>query len=164
MTSEQPTNPMAQALRFWTESWQNAAGQFANLPFPFPFPAPGAAAAADGEDLEQQARRTFDEWLAGWSTFLEETLQSSEAVAAGGRTLDAQLNIEKPLRERTAARMQYWLEFMNMPSRRDLIRALSQLNDANARLDLLQLQVEQLLDQVAGLTALLRDRQGESHT
>ncbi len=158
MTTEQPPQPAtlwAQAFRTWAESWQAAAGQAASA-FPLPVPLPFTPPAADGADAAKLANRAFDEWLSGWGAFFEETLHSPEVIAAGGRTLDAQLNIEKPLREQTAARMQFWLEFMNMPSRRDLIRALAQLNDANSRLDVLHEQVEQLSDQVAELTALLR--------
>ena len=62
--------------------------------------------------------------------------------------LDSVLNVEKPLRDQTATLMQFWLEFINMPSRQDVVRLATQLNDANARLDDLQELVESLQDQL----------------
>lgn len=133
-----PAEIWARALQTWTEAWTALAGS--------------AAGGAPAADPFQIWRRSMDQWMEGWAAFFDQTLTTPEAAAAGGRTLDAMLNVEKPLRERTAATMQYWLEIMNMPTRRDLVRVLAQLNDANARLDDLQVQIETLSDQIAALT------------
>jgi hypothetical protein len=133
-----PAQLWAQAFQTWASAWSALAGQ----------PAQGGGAPADPIQLWNQA---LDRWIEGWSAFFEETLHTPEAAAAGGRLLDALLNVEKPLRERTAATMQYWLEFLNMPTRQDLIRVLSQLNEVNARLDELLERVEELSDRLAML-------------
>lgn len=133
-----PAAIWARAVTTWTEGWAALAGRPLN---------PDAAPA----DPFPLWNRAVDQWLEGWSAWFEQTLQTPEAAAASGRLLDTILNVEKPLRERTASTMQYWLEFWNMPSRKDLIRALTGLNDANARLDELQDRVEDLADQVASL-------------
>lgn len=143
MTTNNPPNPFdlwAKAARTWTESWAGLAGAA---------PQPGAAPA----DPFQAWQRGVDQWLAALSSTLEQTFSTPEAAAASGRLLDAWLNIEKPARERTAQAMQAWLEFYNMPTRHDVIRLAGQLNDANARLDELQEQIEALSDQIAALTA-----------
>jgi hypothetical protein len=130
-----------QAFQTWIEGWTAVTGGTR----------PGAeGASADPFPLW---RRAVDQWLGGWTAYLEGTLQTPAAAAAGGRVLDAMLNVEKPLRERTAAAMEYWLEFFNLPSRGDLIRVAAQINDANARLDELQDQVETLTDRVAAPAA-----------
>ncbi|MER3420840.1 MAG: hypothetical protein C4290_10095 [Chloroflexota bacterium] len=133
-----PAQLWAQAFQTWAGAWSALAGQSAQ----------GEGAPADPIQLWNQA---LDRWIEGWSAFFEETLHTPEAAAASGRMLDALLNLEKPLRERTAATMQYWLEFLNMPSRQDLIRVLSQLNEVNARLDELLDRVEDLSDRLAAL-------------
>jgi len=146
MTTSSPLTPATmwtQALQTWSEGWAALAGQSR---------ADGGAPA----DPFQLWRRSFDQWLGGWSAFLEGTLQTPQAAAASGRMLDTILNVEKPLREQTAAAMEYWLEFFNLPSRNDMIRVASQLNDANARLDELQDQVETLSDQVTALQRAAR--------
>lgn len=134
-----PAQLWAQAFQTWASAWSALAGQ----------PTAGESTPADPVQLWNQA---LDRWIEGWSAFFEETLHTPEAAAAGGRMLDALLNLEKPLRERTAATMQYWLEFLNMPTRQDLIRVLAQLNDVNARLDELLERVEELSDRVAALS------------
>ncbi len=133
-----PAQLWAQAFQTWASAWSALAGQ----------PTSGEGPPADPIQLWNQA---LDRWIEGWSAFFEETLHTPEAAAAGGRMLDALLNVEKPLRERTAATMQYWLEFLNMPTRQDLIRVLSQLNEVNARLDELLERVEGLSDRLAAL-------------
>ncbi|MBI2760329.1 MAG: hypothetical protein HYX51_02745 [Chloroflexi bacterium] len=132
-----PTEIWARAFQTWTEAWSSFAGA-----------ATGTAAPAAGDPL-QIWRKSMDQWMEGWTAFFEQTLTTPETAAAGGRALDAMLNVEKPLRERTAAQMQYWLEIMNMPSRRDLVRVLTQLNETNTRLDELQVQIEELGDRIA---------------
>jgi hypothetical protein len=97
-------------------------------------------------------RRTVDQWLEGWSLFLDQTLSTPEAAAASGRLLDARLNLEKPLREQTMQLMADWLEFVNMASYQEQVRAAKQLNDVNLRLDELRELVEGLTDQLAALT------------
>jgi hypothetical protein len=115
----------------------------------------GVSANKEGQPAEliQLWRRSFDQWLEGWSALFEQTLTTPETAAAGGRALDSILNVEKPLRENTAEQMDKWLEFFNMPSRRDVLRLAAQVNDANARLDDLQVLIEDLSDQIAELTA-----------
>jgi hypothetical protein len=98
-------------------------------------------------------RRAVDQWLEGWTLFFDQTLSTPEAAAMGGRLLDARLNLEKPLREMTTQAMADWLEFVNMASFQEQIRAAKQLNDVNLRLDELRELVEALTDQVAVLTA-----------
>lgn len=134
-----PAEMWAQSFRTWMEGWSVAMTG-------------GAAGGAGQADPIALWRRSVDQWLGAWGTFFEQTLYTPEAAQAGGRALDNMLNIEKPLRERTAAAMQFWLEFINMPSRSDLIRVAVALNDANDRLDELQEQVETLNDQVADLS------------
>ena len=145
-TAPSPAQLWTQALQTWTEAWT------AVIPAAKP-QTNGGAAPADPFALW---RKASDQWLAGWSALLEGTLQTPEAATASGRLLDTMLNIEKPLRERTAAVMEYWLEFFNLPSRGDLIRVATQLNDANARLDELQVHVETLSDEVAELKTALK--------
>jgi hypothetical protein len=133
-------------MQTWTDAWTATAPAGKAQ-------ANGAAAPADPFALW---RRASDQWLAGWTAFLEGTFQTPEAAAASGRLLDNMLNIEKPLRERTAATMEFWLEFFNLPSRGDLIRVATQVNDANARLDELQEQVENLSDEVTEIKTALK--------
>ena len=128
----------AQSFQTWTEAW--------------------AALAAPNRGDDQPAadpfglwRQSFDQWLAGWTAQTEQTLQTPEAAVAGGRLLDQILNIERPLRERATTTMQFWLEFCNMPTRADLLRLATNINDANARLDELQVQVEAIADQITEL-------------
>jgi hypothetical protein len=130
-TTPLPAELWAQAFQTWIDGWRALA-------------VPSAAA-----DPFQLWRRSYDQWLAAWSVVLEGMLQTPEAAAASGRMLDAILNIEKPVRERTASTMQYWLDFFNLPSNNGLQRLAVQVNDANARLDDLQEQLEDLADQVA---------------
>lgn len=135
-TSTEPGALWARAITTWMEGWSAAAGL-----------SPAANSATT--DSVRLWQRSVDEWLGAWAVFLEDLFQTPETVAASGRFLDATLNIEKPLRERTAAAMQFWLEFLNMPTRNDLIRLARQVNDANARLDDLQEQIETLQDKLA---------------
>jgi|DewCreStandDraft_5_1066085.scaffolds.fasta_scaffold00328_61 hypothetical protein len=141
-----PAQLWAQAFQTWASAWSALAGQPTSA---------GEGAPTDPIQLWNQA---LDRWIEGWSAFFEDMLHTPEAAAAGGRMLDALLNVEKPLRERTAATMQYWLEFLNMPTRQDLIRVLSQLNDVNARLDELLERVEELSDRVTALSQRRPDR------
>ena len=127
-----PETLWSQAFQTWCDGWRAAAG-----------------AGEAGADPFQLWRRASDQWLAGWSAFLEGILQTPEAAVASGKLLDTILNVEKPLRERTASSMQYWLDFFNLPSKNGLVRVAAQLNDANARLDDLQEQFETLADEVA---------------
>lgn len=145
-TAPSPAQLWTQAMQTWTEAWTAAA------------PAGKAAVNGNAAPADPFAlwRRASDQWLAGWTALLEGTFQTPEAAAASGRLLDNLLNIEKPLRERTAAAMEFWLEFFNLPSRGDLIRVATQLNDANARLDELQEQVENLSDEVTELKTTLK--------
>ena len=131
----QPSELWTQAFKTWTDAWMAFTGQ---------------TRADDGTRRDPFAlwQRSFDEWLSGWSALLEQTLSRPETAAASGRMLDQILNVERPVRERTASTMQYWLEFVNMPSRNDLLRLATNLNDANARLDSLQQQLEDPQDQV----------------
>jgi hypothetical protein len=145
-TALSPAQLWTQAMQTWTEAWTAATPATRTQ-------ANGAATPADPFALW---RRASDQWLAGWTALLEGTFQTPEAAAASGRLLDTMLNIEKPLRERTAATMEFWLEFFNLPSRGDLIRVATQLNDANARLDELHDQVEDLSDQMAEMKAALK--------
>jgi hypothetical protein len=143
MTTETPPRPSdvwARAVRTWLDGWAALFGQ-------------GRRGDGTPADPFQLWQRAYDQWLEGWSVFFDQTLSTPEAAAASGRLLDAWLNIEKPLRERTAARMQYWLEFWNLPSRHDTIRLAAQLNDANLRLDELQVMVETLQDELRALAA-----------
>lgn len=139
-------NPMeawARAFRSWSESMGAALPALPGVPA-------ADGAAADPFTLWQ---KTYDQWVSGLTEAMEQNLSKPETAAAGGQMLDAMLNVEKPLREQTAATMQLWLEFMNMPSRRDLLRALVALNDANQRIDELQTQVEDLHDKIDQLLA-----------
>lgn len=135
-----PIEAWSRAFRSWSESMGAA------------LPAMPAAngAAADPFTLWQ---KTYDQWVSGMTEAMEKNLGTPETAAAGGQMLDAMLNVEKPLREQTAATMQVWLEFMNMPSRRDLLRALIALNEANQRIDELQVQIEDLHDKIDRLLA-----------
>ena len=137
-STPQPAALWAQAFKSWTDAWSALAGG-----------APGAAPA----DPFQLWRRSADQWLEAWTALMEQTFQNPQTVALSGRTLDSLLNVEKPLRERTTNAMAYWLEFWNMPSRTDLLRLAAQVNDANARLDELQVQLEDLSDRVEALNA-----------
>ncbi|MGI8552018.1 MAG: hypothetical protein ACR2PL_14715 [Dehalococcoidia bacterium] len=137
-TTPGPSDLWAQALTTWTQGWQAAVGYRTN-------------AGAPSSDPFQLWRRSMDQWLSGWTAFLEGILQTPEAITLSGRMLDSILNVEKPLRERTTSRMQYWLEFLNLPSNNGLLRIAVQLNDANARLDELQEQVETLTDKLEDL-------------
>ena len=142
----QPSELWTQAFKTWTDAWMALAGQ---------------TRTDDGTRADPFAlwQRSFDQWLSGWSALLDQTLSTPEAAAAGGRMLDQILNVERPVRERTASTMQYVLEFLNMPSRNDLLRLATNLNDTNARLDSLQQQLEDLQDQVreqSGPTAVSR--------
>lgn len=142
MAADRPSTPTAlwaQAYRTWTDAWLATAGRAV----------PAAGPTTDPNDLW---KRFFNQWLDGWNVLLEQTLTSPETVALGGKMLDASLNIEKPVRERTAAFMEYWLDFYNLPSRTDLVNLARQVNEANARLDQLQVEVENLSDQVTALT------------
>ena len=139
MTTDAAPEPgalWARSLQTWFEGW----GAFFGI-------APGG----DGPppDPFRLWRRSLDQWIEGWALFFEDTLSRPEAAAASGRFLDMWLNFERPMREQTATTMQYWLEFLNMPTRREQIRTAKQLNDVNARLDELQEQMEELTDQLA---------------
>jgi hypothetical protein len=139
MAEQQTTNqlpPWLQGLHSWAQLWSNA------------FPQPAGGGADLPLDPVQFMRSSADQLLAAWTSYLESTLQTPEAAAASGRYLDALLNVEKPLRENTAASMQFWLDFFNMPSRNDLIRIAAQINDVNARLDQLTELVEGLQDRL----------------
>src|SRR3712207_8676605 len=118
----QPSDLWTQAFKTWTDAWTALAGQ---------------PRSDDGTRTDPFAlwQRSFDQWLSGWSALFEQTLSTPETAAAGGRMLDQILNIERPVRERTASTMQYWLQFLNMPSRNDLLRLSANLNDPNSRLD-----------------------------
>src|SRR5438067_1049231 len=96
-TSPNPAAIWAQSMQTWADAW----GAF------FTGALPGGAAQGDPFQMWQ---KSLDQWVAGWSAFFDQTLTTPETAAAGGRTLDQMLNIEKPLRERTAATMQLWLE------------------------------------------------------
>jgi hypothetical protein len=115
----------------------------------------GGAGAAEAPAPSPVAlwRRAVDQWLEGWSLFFDQTLSTPEAAAAGGRLLDARLNLEKPLREWMTQQMADWLEFVNMASYQEQVRTAKQLNEVNLRLDELRELVEALADQVAALTA-----------
>ena len=130
----------------WTDAWRGALG-------------PGRSADVAPPDPFTLWQKSVDQWLATMTTQLEQTLQNPDTAGAGGRFLDSLLNVEKPVRERTAATMQLWLEFLNLPTRRDLIRVATQLNDANARLDELQELVETILDRLDELAPERRRRQ-----
>lgn len=134
-TTPQPAELFTRAITTWAEGWAALSGA-------------SRTAGQQPPDPFQLWRRSLDQWLEGWTAYLEGLLQRPEAISASGRMLDSILNVEKPLRERTAAAMQFWLEFINMPSRKDLIRLAGNLNDANARLDELQDQIEALTDQI----------------
>ena len=138
--SNEPAELWARSFRTWTEAWFALAGQ--------PM---GTDAAA--QDPIQLWRRSFDQWLEGWSALFEDTLSTPEVAASSGRLLDALLNIEKPLRQQTATNMQVWLEFFNLPSRNELLRVATQLNDTNVRLDELQQQMEDVTDRLDSVTA-----------
>ena len=138
--SNEPAEFWARSFRTWMEGWIALAGQTV----------PGDAAA---QDPIQLWRRSFDQWLEGWSVYFEETLSTPEAATASGRVLNAMLNIEKPLRQQTATNMQVLLEFFNLPSRSELLRVATQLNDTSLRLDELQQQIEDLTDRLDSLTA-----------
>ena len=131
-----PADLWTQAWQTWMDGWAALAGQ----------PATADAPPADPFQLWQ---RSFDQWLEGWSAFFEQTLSRPETAEASGRLLDAVLNIQKPLREQTATTMQYWLEFWNLPTRREQIRTAKQLNDVTDRLDEVQEQLWDLADQLA---------------
>ena len=134
-----PADLWMQAGQTWMDGWAALAGQ----------PATGDGAPADPFRLWQ---RSFDQWLEGWSALFEQTLSRPETAEASGRLLDALLNIQKPLREQTATTMQYWLEFWNMPTRREQIRTAKQLNDVTDRLDEVQEQLWDLADRLADRT------------
>lgn len=138
MAEQQTANelpPWLQGMRSWAQIWANAFPQ-----------QPGGSGVPF--DPVQFMRTSADQLLAAWTSYLENTLQTPEAAAASGRYLYALLNVEKPLRENTSASMQFWLDFFNMPSRNDLIRVATQINEVNARLDLLSEMVEQLQDRL----------------
>jgi hypothetical protein len=143
MTNQTSPDPAA----LWARSVQTAMEAWAALT------GTGTSGGDQPADPFQLWRRAFDQWLDGWSAFYERTLTTPETAAMAGRTLDTMLNIEKPLRENTAELMQDWLEFFNLPSRRDWLRLAAQLNDANARLDDLQELIENLTDRIAEMTA-----------
>lgn len=141
-------NPMeawARAFRSWSETMGAA------------LPAGAAAGNGAGADPFTLWQKTYDQWVSGLTEVMEGHLSTPETAAAGGQLLDAVLNVEKPLREQTAGTMQSWLEFMNMPSRRDLLRALVALNEANQRIDELQVQIEGLHDKIDRLLAQAGD-------
>ena len=147
MTSDSVPSPAdlwMQAGQTWMDGWAALVGQ----------PATSDGPPADPIRLWQ---RSFDQWLEGWSALFEQTLSRPETAEASGRLLDALLNIQKPLREQTATTMQYWLEFWNMPTRREQIRTAKQLNDVTDRLDDVQ---EQLWDLADRLTDRTDDRNG----
>lgn len=125
----------SESLTAWNETWPPV---FQKLLAPL----------EPGVDPFARVRQTTDQILGGWTTYLERVLHTPTATRLGGKLLDEQLNVEKPLREQTTAAMQKWLEFINMPSRQDLVRLASQLNDANARLDTLTELVETLQDRL----------------
>lgn len=138
-----PIEAWSRAFRSWTEAMGAA------------MPAVSGTPAANGSPVDPFTlwQKTYDQWVGGITDALEQHLSKPETAAAGGQMLDALLNVEKPLREQTAATMQVWLEFMNMPTRRDLLRALVALNDANQRIDELQVQIEDLHDKIDRLLA-----------
>ena len=135
-----PAARWAEAVQTYLEGWAVLLG-------------PAGAPDAPPPDPVALWRRAVDRWLEGWSLYLDETLSTPEAAAAGGRLLDARLNVEKPLREWMTQQMADWLEFVNMASYQEQVRAAKQLNDVNLRLDELRELVEALADQVAALTA-----------
>jgi hypothetical protein len=112
---------------------------------------PGAVDAPPADPFAMW-RRAVDQWLEGWNLFFDQTLSTPEAAAAGGRLLDARLNLEKPLREWMTQQMADWLEFVNMASYQEQVRTARQLNEVNLRLDELRELVEALSDQVAALS------------
>ena len=138
VTSPSPASRWADAVQTYMEGWTALIS-------------PSRAPDAPAVDPFSLWRRAVDQWLEGWSLFLEQSLSTPEAAAAGGRLLDARLNIEKPLREQTTQLMADWLEFLNMASYQEQVRTAKQLNDVNVRLDELRELVEALTDQVAAL-------------
>ncbi len=147
MAEEGPPLPFSlwtQAYRTWLDAW--AAGMGVG----------GAAETPAGSaqaDPVQLTRRAFDSWLNGWNLAFEQLLNAPETLTASGRTLDALLNVQLPLREQTTAMMALWLQTLNLPSRDELLRVAVQINEANARLDELRDLVEDLSDHVAALGA-----------
>src|SRR5438552_3274108 len=139
-----PADSPPDALTLWTQAFETWLEAWQSIWLP--------RRTGDGgpSDPFQLWRRTFDLWLGGWSAGLEQALASPATASVSGRMLDSVLNVEKPLRDQTATLMQFWLEFINMPSRQDVVRLATQLNDANARLDDLQELVESSED--AGFT------------
>lgn len=139
MTNSNPVD----FFTIWQQSWDEWTRAWTGLLQPLaqtdsPPPTPGEA-----------WKRSADRWLNGWSAFLEDVSTRPSFATAAGQTLNRVLDVQKPLREQTEAAMQRWLEWFNMPSRADLIRLARQVNEANARLDDLGDQIEEIRDQLA---------------
>ena len=134
-----PAARWAEAVQSYLDGWAALLG-------------PAATPDAPPPDPVALWRRAVDRWLEGWSLALDQSLGTPEAAAAGGRLLDARLNVEKPLREWMTQQMADWLEFVNLASYQEQVRAAKQLNDVNLRLDELRELVEALSDQLAALT------------
>jgi len=141
-----PAQLWAQAFQTWASAWSALAGQPTSA---------GEGAPTDPIQLWNQA---LDRWIEGWSAFFEDMLHTPEAAAAGGRMLDALLNVEKPRRGRTAATMQYWLEYLNKSTRPDPVRELCQRHAMTAVVDELLERVEELSDRVTALSQRRPDR------
>jgi len=137
----------------WRQSWQEWASAFGAFGPPAARPAGDVAPAAEPPTPTEAWKRSADVWLAAWTEYLETNMVRPEFAAGVGQSLDSMLNVAKPLGEQNDAAMQRFLRAANMPSRQDIVRLASQVNDVNARLDDLSDQMEQIGDLLATLIA-----------
>lgn len=127
----------------WQQSWEEWTKAWAAMAQP---PAEGEPKSATPTEAW---KRSMDRWLTAWAAFMEETTSTPEFAAASGQALSRVLDVQKPMLDQTEAVMQRWLEIVNMPSRIDIVRLASQLNEIAARLDEMGDRLDEIQDALA---------------
>ena len=111
---------------------------------------------ATSPDTLAQYKRFLDDSLEAWSKVLGQAMETEGFAAAMGKFMEQYLNTVGPVRKSLQSSNEEFLRTMNLPSRKQVTDLASHVVSLEARLEALEERIEDLIDSISFLEALVK--------
>ncbi len=107
-------------------------------------------------DVFAQWKKFMDDSVEAWSKVLGGAMETEGFASAMGKFLEQYLNTVGPMRKSLHSASEEFLRTMNLPSRKQVTDLASSIVSLDARLEALEDRIEELVENLSSLTALVK--------
>ncbi len=111
---------------------------------------------ATSPDTLAQYKKFLDDSLEAWSKVLGQAMETEGFAAAMGKFLEQYLDSVGPVRKSLQSSNEEFLRTMNLPSRKQVTDLASHVISLEGRLEALEERIEDLIDSISLLEALVK--------